>query len=822
MLQVACRRSSAQGTALCESAWNQARFGDLHTALISADSGLKDFPQSDSELHWRFFVLKAEVLMRQGRYEESLAFSAQSLPPQFANSDSAVWQLLSRASSFTYLERYPEAERALQSARSLATSSQPQLVGEVLLRLGTLSSLKWDLDAAKSYFLQSLQFAQQSSDRFLEASALGSLGLVSARMERYGESTDWNTKALEIDRSHGLSSLATKAEGNIGWNYYLVGDFENALSHYDLAIKDAIRSGQEQDHAIWLLNSSQVFYDKGDLSLAEKYALDGLQIAERLNDPSNTIYAKQNLALISAATGQTALAQTYVDESFRLEGPNPDQQRQMYTRLIDGQLALLKPDLFKAERTLNEITKDPAATVSLQWEALATLAQVHAAQGKVAIAETEYSRSIDTIAKAQESVEREEFRLSFLSSAIRFYDQYVNFLLQQNRPLDALKIADLSRAQTLEHGLSSSPNPRAGSARPAPGTNVLALATRPQEIARRLGATLLFYQLGQKSSHLWLISPSEIQLHTLPDEAEIDALVASYRKTLLEDPRDPLESGNPAGKNLYEMLIQPVEKSIPTGSRVIILPDGALRSLNFESLPVYRSNPHYWIEDVTVSVASSLSLLSHVRNERPPRSPDLLFFGDPDPPTTDYPRLADAAEEIRAVQKHFNKKSATLFLNKDARASAYLSSEPGKYSYLHFATHGVASVAKPLESAIILTREGDSYKLYARDILQHHLNAYLVSISACDGAGKRNFAGEGLIGLSWAFLRAGAHNVVAGLWETSTASTPQIMDELYGGLTAGKTPAEALRSAKLSLIHSKTKAYRRPFYWAPFQLYSGS
>ena len=85
----------------------------------------------------------------------------------------------------------------------------------------------------------------------------------------------------------------------------------------------------------------------------------------------------------------------------------------------------------------------------------------------------------------------------------------------------------------------------------------------------------------------------------------------------------------------------------------------------------------------------------------------------------------------------------------------------------------------------------------------------------------KTYAGEGLVGLAWAFLRAGAHNVIGGLWEVSNASTPQLMDELYKGLNEGKDPATALRNAKLTLVHS-TGNYRRPFYWGPFQLYAGS
>jgi CHAT domain-containing protein len=96
-------------------------------------------------------------------------------------------------------------------------------------------------------------------------------------------------------------------------------------------------------------------------------------------------------------------------------------------------------------------------------------------------------------------------------------------------------------------------------------------------------------------------------------------------------------------------------------------------------------------------------------------------------------------------------------------------------------------------------------------------------ISACDGLGKRTYSGEGLVGLSWAFLRAGAHNVIGALWEVSDVSTPQLMDALYDGLSQGKDPATALRDAKLSLLHSSSDpVFKKPFYWAPFQLYAGS
>ena len=104
--------------------------------------------------------------------------------------------------------------------------------------------------------------------------------------------------------------------------------------------------------------------------------------------------------------------------------------------------------------------------------------------------------------------------------------------------------------------------------------------------------------------------------------------------------------------------------------------------------------------------------------------------------------------------------------------------------------------------------------------MKHSLNSELVTVSSCYGSGSRTYFGEGLVGLVWAFLRAGSRNVVGALWEVSDSSTPQFMDDFYGNLIRGESPDSALRSAKLAMIH-RGGIYRKPFYWASFQLYVG-
>jgi CHAT domain-containing protein len=286
-------------------------------------------------------------------------------------------------------------------------------------------------------------------------------------------------------------------------------------------------------------------------------------------------------------------------------------------------------------------------------------------------------------------------------------------------------------------------------------------------------------------------------------------------------PRDVLETENADGKKLYEILIAPTKDLIPIGSRVTILPDNSLYGLNFEALLVPTPQTHYWIEDITATTANSLILLAASSSAIRAPAKNLLLIGDTLPPNAEFPSLPQAPVEMSRVEKYFSASNQTILSGEKATSAAYFESDPGGFSYIHFVAHGTASRTTPLDSAVVLTKVGDSYKLYARDIIKEPLRAELVTISACRGAGERTYSGEGLVGLTWAFLRAGAHSVIAALWEVNDNSTPQLMDQLYSEISRGTPPDAALRDAKLSLIHSGT-VYRKPFYWAPFQIYRGS
>jgi CHAT domain-containing protein len=149
----------------------------------------------------------------------------------------------------------------------------------------------------------------------------------------------------------------------------------------------------------------------------------------------------------------------------------------------------------------------------------------------------------------------------------------------------------------------------------------------------------------------------------------------------------------------------------------------------------------------------------------------------------------------------------------------YRDAELSRFSMMHFTAHALANIESPLESAVVLSGPDTGYKLYARDVAEKPLNADLVTVSACRSAGERTYSGEGLVGFAWAFLRAGARRVIAGLWDVDDRSTARLMDQLYAGLQAGHTPARSLRESKLALIREGGQL-AAPYYWGPFQLFT--
>jgi CHAT domain-containing protein len=763
--------------------------------------------QNNPEWSWRFRILKAQVLVWRGLSKDSLN-EIKNVPPSQLSVDVAVRWRTTQALAYCLLRQYDEADRLLREAHRLSVSDRSDLLAEVLAGQGLAALFRGQYETAETLLGEATNTARQSHNLFIEASSLGNLGLASLRRGRYGEAIDWYQAALIPSRALGNSTSIEKATGSLGWCYFKMGDFEKALSLTAEAERIAAEMGVLKDQQIWLSNIGLIYLKQKDYIQAQSYYAQSLVVAERLDSKPAAAIVLTNLALSEIQSHEFRRAEEHNSRALEMKRSLHDRPSELYSIFNQAQIEVAQGKFSEAKRHFDEVITE-SQDASLRWEAQVELAKLYLVDKENATAEAEFRKALATIDNARSALSKEEYRLSFLNTAAEFYHDYIDLLVSRGRFDDALAVAEHSRARTLSEGLGIKPAALGAS------------TSRPTTIARQQNAVVLAYWLKPGRSYLWVITPNKVALFPIAADSEIDDAVQAYRRAVT-GPRDPLETANDSGRRLFEMLVAPAQKLIPAKSGVIIIADGSLHGLNFETLLAPTPKLHYWIEDVTISNANSLAMLGASRARAPNSTqPNLLLIGNPVSASSEFPALAQAKDEIRDVASHFGDDRETIIDGAKATPAAYLASDPGKFSHIHFVAHGTASRLSPLDSAVVLSPQGDSYKLYARDIVDKPLRADLVTISACYGSGSRAYSGEGLVGLSWAFLRAGAHNVVAALWEANDISTPKLMDAMYRGIRSGDDPATALREAKLAMLHSDN-VFRRPFYWAPFQLYVGS
>jgi len=770
------------------------------------------FGPKSPEWFWRFRIQKARILVLKSSPKEALNLLEEEVPPAVASPELLVSKNIVEGMAYRASQDFDRSAAKYAIAENLASQSQMPMMCEVLNRRGSLKFDQKKYAEAEADFHHALDLSKQFNRRDQEASALASLARVATMRERYDEGIDRGQRALELSRSLGFRALAATVQGNLGWSYFQLGDFESARDEFKEAADTSQSLGLPGYGFYWQGSLAQSYQKLDDYGSAEALLKKTVEDAEKV-DSTQTITENLNyLTRLYLRADQPEEAEKYNRKASEVEEGGADHFGVLETKFLAGRIAVLRHDFSLSDKLFRQVIQDQGSETFLKWEAEAGLAEMFEAEGQSKLAESEYREAIQEFEAKRSSIQRDELRLSFIARGLDSYDSYIEFLMRHGRRAEALRIAEQSRARTLEEGLKMN----------GKGTPRTRDEVPPQEIARNLEVTLMFYWIGARNSYLWLITPRKTDSFKLARGAQIAPLVKSYRQAVLSM-HDAQDTGSAEGMKLFAMLVEPAKKLISKGSRVILLPAEGLYGLNFETLVVPDPQPHFWIEDVTLATGSSLTLLAAAEERSPTKQKSMLLVGDTVSPNADFPSLPQAGVEMQQVERYFAGSRREVLSGSEATPSAYLRSQPEQFAFLHFVTHGTASRVSPLESAVILSKEkGEgSYKLYARDIVNRHLSANLVTISACNGAGTRAFSGEGLVGLSWAFLRAGAHNVIGALWEVSDTSTPELMGKLYEGISRGQDPASALRAAKLSLLHSDS-VFRKPYYWAPFQLYTGS
>ena len=287
-----------------------------------------------------------------------------------------------------------------------------------------------------------------------------------------------------------------------------------------------------------------------------------------------------------------------------------------------------------------------------------------------------------------------------------------------------------------------------------------------------------------------------------------------------------LRYGNAAAR-LYSQILAPLVPLLPENGPLVIIPDGFLWRVPFSALP--SPDGRFLMEKYAISYAPSMTELRRAAQRQHPSaaSEEVLAIGNPRIASATSKKAAayrglslgalpDAAIEARTIGELYGSSRSTVLTGAAATETA-LKKLAGNARILHLATHGMIESDSPLYSALVLSRlpsDANDGLLEMREIAGLHLDADLAVLSACDTANGTIYPGEGVMGLSWAFLSAGCATTVVSQWKAESHSTSLLMIELHRQLLQGFTVSESLRRAQLALM--KNPRYRHPFYWAAF------
>ena len=777
---------------------------------------------------------RGDLARAQDFHSRSLAIKQQLAPDSLAVAKSLgnLGELARERGDFQAAQEY------LGSALAIRERKAPKSL-ELAISLNSLGETarsRSDLPAAQGYHKRALELREQLAPGSLEfAESLNHLGDVALAGNDVARARDYYTRALEIRERMAPGSLEVASSfGNLGDVAKAGGGLAEAKGYYSRALTIQERLAPDS------LEVAMSLVAMGDVAFRERRFGDALSLLGRsvriVEAQRRQITSTDGRALLLAlhSAPHAGLLRTYVALN-NLPAAFATLERARARSLVDL-LAERRLD-FRADAPVELLTRQEELDQkrSAAYKSLThTFLQLTEARAAISKLDPTTERNRITILEA--SAGTQEKRLQGLREELEL-------LVVQQRELDTRIRRASPRLAALQY-----PEP---------------LDLHSAQAALDSGTLLLTYVVDEETTFLFAVTKTEFQLFPLPvGRARLTDDVRWFRamvaKEKLGDPAEP-------GRKLYDTLVRPAQALVNRAQRVLICPDGPLQALPFAAL-VSRPDPQlrYFIDDKPLHTISSVTVYAETRRGAADaaraagnsiRHVTILAFGDPvytkaqaaatagksdvesksaAPGETDVaflvrrginltplPRTRD---EVQAIVGLFGK-SVRPRLGAEATETA-AKKEAKDAGILHFASHGWTDEEMGLSSGLALTQpealgraptpEDDGF-LQAWEIFEHvRLHAVLVVLSACQTALGENVRGEGLVGLTRAFLYAGARSVAVTLWDVGDAGTVELMKTFYEELRKGTSKDVALQRAMIA-VHTDP-SHRHPFDWAPFVL----
>ncbi len=767
-----------------------------------------------------------------GRLNKAINFFKQALPTADSAGVPGTLQTiaLSRIGSLLLVSgRYADALFFFQQGLQLARQRKDQK-GEVILlgQLGAVYAETADYAKAAQHLQAALPLAQALADREAEAAALRKLVVVEKGRGALASALQFGKQALALTPQPVRSLGGLEVLYQLGTVYAALEEQQQATQLFEQALKlaRALQKPRLEGFILGELAATQL--KSGDAAAARNSATQALDLL-RHNGGNKHLEARfcATLAEAQRALGQKEEALT----SYREALATLEEARALSipTEISRAGIVATHQQVFAGaiELLLSLARVEEAFEVAESYHARAFL-DVLAEVGLDAVTE------LDPAQQAQEDQLFEQI------SSIQKELWQPEITAEQEQRLQR-QLAEAENALErfrLEQRRADPRYARVKAPQPLPYKRIATELLNAE-------TALIEYVLSYHQSFAWVVFQGKVSFVRLPSSKELTEAVAAYRtaaasKVSSQTAAQAIAKLSAQNQQLYQKLFQPLELHLTGARKLIIVPDGALTLLPFETLagePKRAAAAPYLIERFAISYApsaSALAALRALRQNTAATAKGIVAFGDPVYAKSDTDEAAPATErsydfrqlpytrnEVNGIAALFPPSERRVFLGAVAQ-EANVKAEPlGQYRYVHFATHALIDEEHPARSGIVLSNTANSKEdgaLQMSEVMRLKLNADLVTLSACRTGLGQLLNGEGLIGLTRAFLYAGAESVVVSLWNVNDIATATLMKAFYKNLKQGLSKDDALRQAKLELIRGQQQAWRHPYYWAAFVL----
>ena len=670
-------------------------------------------------------------------------------------------------------------------------------------------------EKAMEYHKKHLSICQETRDLAGEGKSYGNIGNVYQSLGQYEKAMEYHKKHLSICQKTGDFAGEGKSYGNIGNVYYSLGQYEKAMEYYKKHLSICQKTGDLAGEGKSYCNIGIVCLSDDDICGGEANLKESLrcfqEIFKSLHEQDDykvsivdtyiVVYRELTEVLVSSGKEEEALL---VSERGR-------------SQALRDKL-MMKYGLLKGEEDNELFNKDIDSLVSSRDSSFLFLCILR------------YQVSMFVIEQGKELYLRETLPDSFSfcraksdgpSTELRdILTSYVNKILQDtkkhlsarnnscedrlmNEHQDQYHLQHLALGDILD--VESVTKIKEELLEDSVTSCVSSYSTPPTEHSDNSSA------ISEPQSQEAQTS-QEVTGTTTPESED-------EKRSEMELPNDD-QDGAKVLEKLYQVLIAPVQEAL-TEPEIVIIPDGPFFFVPFAAL--MDKNGTFLSETKRIRIGPSLATLKLLK-ECPAEKhckTGALIVGGPKTGVVMYAGkkrtfsdLPFARREARIIGQLLGEKTLT---GSSATKDEVKRRLREGVSIIHIATHGDADtgelVLAPGPCADKMIPKEEDYMLTVNDIYSSRINAQLVVLSCCH-SGRGKIRAEGVVGLTRAFLAAGARSVLATLWAIDDRATVHFMNAFYRHLKNGESASASLQQAMKEIREIPVLSH--PYFWAPF------